>query len=104
MSEREEKFYEELGDTPPVPRELYETIDRRIRAKRWNRRRMWAAAAALIITVGIAMFRLSDQATPNRTAEMDPTVANELENVAAYIHGTAIDSEIDMYAFMDWSE
>jgi hypothetical protein len=62
------------------------------------------AAAALVLAVASMIFVSSQQGETRRTAGLDSMVVQELEEVTSYIHGTAIDSEIGMYAFVDWSE
>jgi hypothetical protein len=104
MDEREKRFYEELGRTPPPPAELYEAIERRIGAAKRLRAGVVAAAAALLAAFGAMTFLSPERETPARSAGVDSVVVEELDNVAAYLHGTAIDSEIGMYAFVDWDE
>ena len=96
----EQQFYQELGQLPGPPPELFTAINRKIRRQGIIFRTMLALAATVVLAVGTTGILL----VHNRTDQnLSAEVTDELQLIHSYLSGEDLDQVSQLYA-MDESE
>ncbi len=101
---KQEKFYQELSEVPPVSDSIYPGIEDALRRGRKKKQILLALAASLLLAVGIMSYRsvsvpIQSVAT---SVEVPDEIINELQNINDFIHGAEQEEEPELYALADF--
>ncbi len=101
---KQEKFYQELSEVPPVPDSIYPGIEEALRRSRQKKRILLALAASLLLAVGIMSYRsVSVPVQPVATSvEVPDEIINELQCINDFIHGADQEEEPELYTLADF--
>ena len=96
----EQRFNDALSAVPPLPGSVYHGTMARIRRRLVMRISTLAAAASLVIALGVIQMHRSSVAT----SAVSSDVAEELQYVGEYLNGDQINSELAVYVSYDDSQ
>jgi hypothetical protein len=97
VRQKEKRFYDQLGETPGLPKDLFPEIEKRIRREKTARKAIWSTAAALVVALGLtAAALLNNGANPGGSG--DEEILDELSMAYEYMHGLDVENELDRYA------
>ncbi len=100
---KEEKFYQELSEVPPVPDSIYSAVAKDIRRRKSIRKTVWALAACLILAIGISSyysFQNNEQSVAS-SQELSEEIIDELQTLNEFVNGNSLDEEVALYAVID---
>ncbi|MBN1575583.1 MAG: hypothetical protein JW913_03470 [Chitinispirillaceae bacterium] len=94
----ENNFYREIANIPPLPPDLYGSIDRAIRRRSLAKKALLALAASIVLLIGAVTLKTI---TPARTDILQPEVASELQIIHDYLNGSNLEGELELYAVVE---
>jgi len=99
----EKEFYTELANTPEMPRDVFSSIQTRIRRKNRLMRSAYGLAAVLILALGVGVF-LEGGMEEELRAEAQPSeqILEEIEYVDEYFAGENLEREMEAYTLVDY--
>jgi hypothetical protein len=97
MEQHDDSLIRALADVPAVPDSLYAGVTGRIAGRARLVRTVWALAACVMLAVGLGGYR----ALAPHPAVVADEATQELQDLSAFVNGTTVEQDIDVYAVAD---
>lgn len=91
-------FYREVSRIPELPPDIYDSIDRAIRRKSLMKKILGGVAASIVLFATSAVIVTS---LLQRSRDLEPQVAVELQTVRDYLNGSSLDEDLELYAVVE---
>jgi hypothetical protein len=94
----ETDFYREIADIPPLPPELWESVDHTIHRRSRIKKSLFALAASIVVLIGAMTLIFT---TSSRINDIKPEVANELQIIHDYLNSSDLEGDLGLYAVVE---
>ncbi|MBN1309301.1 MAG: hypothetical protein JXA18_15360 [Chitinispirillaceae bacterium] len=94
----ENDFYREITTAPPLPPDLYGSINRALCRRARAKKALVAIAASIVLLIGAVVHKTI---VPSHTDILQPEVASELQIIHDYLNSNNLEGELKLYAVVE---